>query len=52
MFMLAAAVPSPAIMAVLGPSGISVTMNTYAHARHSGYDSSDCMSAIALVPAL
>jgi integrase len=30
-FMLAAGVPSRAIMEVLGHSGISVTMNTYAH---------------------
>jgi len=30
-FMLAAGVPSEAIMEVLGHSGISVTMNTYAH---------------------
>ena len=29
--MLAAGVPSRAIMEVLGHSGISVTMNTYAH---------------------
>ena len=30
-FMLAAGVPSRAIMEVLGRSGIRVTMNTYAH---------------------
>jgi len=30
-FMLAAGVPSRAIMEVLGHSGISVTMSTYAH---------------------
>jgi integrase len=30
-FMLAGGVPSRAIMEVLGHSGISVTMNTYAH---------------------
>jgi len=30
-FMLAVGVPSRAIMEVLGHSGISVTMNTYAH---------------------
>jgi len=30
-FMLAAGVPSRAIMELLGYSGISVTMNTYAH---------------------
>jgi integrase len=30
-FILAAGVPSRAIMEVLGHSGVSVTMNTYAH---------------------
>ena len=44
-FMLAAGVPSRAIMEVLGHSGISVTMNTYAHVlpalRHEAADAID-----------
>jgi integrase len=32
-FMLAAGVPARVIRGVLGHSGISVTMNTYAHVR-------------------